>query len=131
MKVHSSYLHRCAYRMMFAFFQHLHRSRVFQELLLYCGTFHSRRDLHKQWHPVPLCLVLYKRCCRRLRIKVKVSGIFSYLSPIKNSQTRSEMACHTKPLAKCGAPSRIRTCNLRLRRPTHYPVVLWVHVFKL
>ena len=27
-----------------------------------------------------------------------------------------------------GAPSRSRTCNLCLRRATHYPVVLWVHI---
>lgn len=30
-----------------------------------------------------------------------------------------------------GAPNRTRTCNLCLRRATHYPVVLWVHVFHI
>jgi hypothetical protein len=29
-----------------------------------------------------------------------------------------------KRIKKSGPPGRIRTCNLRLRRPLHYPVVL-------
>ena len=38
-------------------------------------------------------------------------------------------------LAKClfftGAPSRIRTCDLRIRSPLLYPVELWAPVPKL
>ena len=36
-----------------------------------------------------------------------------------------------RPVQIYGAPSGIRTCNLCLRRATHYPVVLWVHMVQL
>ena len=33
-------------------------------------------------------------------------------------------ACVVQAVPQTGLPSRTRTCNLRLRRPLHYPVVL-------
>ena len=32
------------------------------------------------------------------------------------------------PVGRSGAPSKIRTCDLRIRSPTLYPAELWAHI---
>ncbi len=47
--------------------------------------------------------------------------------PLRKPYRTATLAALLSHAHKRGAPSRIRTCNLRLRRPLLYPVELWAH----
>lgn len=91
---------------------------------------HPDADEHARFDSVPLCKIRYRlassACPTALffLFKHRVRSVReTLLREIATNKKRADRH-KTNPLDDCGAPGRIRTCDLRIRSPLLYPAEL-------